>query len=343
MIRFLIAVGLVLCPAFAAAQPKPESPSQPSASQTYVHSGSRMAAPPQLAGFERRQVTDATGSGRDVAVQYRTEDEETILTVYFYRSPYPSAGLWFEQARRSLEANPMFGGGVASGRRAQSFAASRSAGEDGLLIAYPVQSGRYRSTALALAMTGNWIVKLRMTSASLDEAAISTRIAEAAQGLIWPSGQAGSIGAIAACSTRAVPAQAAAEAPSTPALAAEARRLLTASVLDSRPAPVCFERQEGMLGIYRSESGSDGYLMALGDNGRLARVRRLDRQDPASLYVVEFYDLDAAHVAGFFRGMPSPQQALQASDSAFRTGGIARVGYLDGQVRPDESGRVPVT
>jgi hypothetical protein len=339
VIKWFLALALALALALscvpAAAQPRAiEAPEG-----TYEHPGSLMGAPAELTGLARGEVQDLTGTGRDIMIQYRTSDRSTFLTVYFYRSPHRSAGLWFEQARRSLEVNPVLGG-ASQARPVGTFGTPGAASPDAFVVGYGLRE-QFRSTALAVATVGNWIVKLRMTSSTLDEEAISERIVDAAQALQWPErSSAAAATPIQPCSEHLPTTGDARDTEVDDPVQREAHRQLVAAAHSGAQPPLCFDRQEGLLGIYREAEGS-GYLLALGDSGRFARIREIGGGDGNGVYAVEFYDIDAAYPAGFFRGLPTPQQVLQASDSAFRAGEGA-VRYLE-EVRPDKNGTVPVT
>lgn len=329
-LKWLMVLGFSLGSVQASAQPEKES--------SYTHPGSRVGAPAELAGFTRRDVSDSTGSGRDVAVQYRSPDGSSFLTIYLYRSPHPSAALWFEQARQALERNRQLG--TPSNGRTATFSTTGSDQRDAFVASYALE-GRHRATALAVAAAGNWIVKLRLSSTNLDQAALAERIVAAAQGLTWPQRTAAQAVAIAPC---AAPLQDGSEA--RPAdvgdhIRTEAARHLAAVAHGGALRPICFDRQQQMLGIYQ-EVGETGYLVALGDNGRYARVRPITMPAVRDIYAVEFFDIDGAYLAGFFTGTPTPDQVLSVSDAALRSG-RGRVSYLEEEIRPNAQGAVPVT
>jgi hypothetical protein len=331
LIKWFLALALALGSVAAAAQ-------RQGSEGRYTHRGSQMIAPNAIEGMNRSEIRDLSGTDRDVMIHYRTADNSNFLTVYFYRSPHRSAALWFEQARRALEANPVLGGALGS-RPVVTFATPGATSPDGLLVSYKL-GDQFRSTAVAVATVGNWIVKLRMTSSTLDEDALSQRVIAAAQALGWPQRQADAAAAIAPCAERLpAPTEARSARAEGPART-EAQRRLVATAHGAELPALCFDRQEGLLGVYR-ESGENGYLLALGDNGRFARVRQVDA-NASGLYAVEFYDLNAAYLAGFFRGMPTPEQALQASDAAYRAQADG-VAYLETEIRADQDGAVPVT
>jgi hypothetical protein len=190
--------------------------------------------------------------------------------------------------------------------------------------------------------SGHWIVKLRMTSSSLSPDELTGRLVAAARGLVWPPrGGSGAVAAVAECGSRLPAGAPASQVQPEEAVRSAAARALTAAAHDPALRPVCFDRQEQGLGIYQEADRSDGYLLALGDNGRFARIRAVAGAE--GVYAVEYYDLDAAYVAAFFRGVPTPTQALRATEAAMNAGQGLRVEYLDPEVRPDASGAVPVT
>ena len=143
----------------------------PAAAQGWRHgpSGVGIAALPE--GLSLGRVNERLDGG-DVYVQVGTDEEP--VTIYVYRSAYPNVALWFERTRLAMNVN------VGSGDRAaepRSFTLGASPSPNGLReeIALPA-GGRFRSTAVAIAQYGEWIVKVRITSAGLDEAGVRARM-----------------------------------------------------------------------------------------------------------------------------------------------------------------------
>lgn len=122
-------------------------------------------------GLSRGQVTNNHG-GADVYVQLGTQSEP--VTFYVYRSAYPNAALWFERTRLAMNVN--IGSGEAR-VAPRSFTLGDSPAPNGLReeIALPEGTG-LRSTAVAIAQYGEWIVKVRITSRSLDRQAIGAKM-----------------------------------------------------------------------------------------------------------------------------------------------------------------------
>lgn len=159
MYRYLVAFGLA-CAALAA----------PAAAQSggeWRHEGSGISLPRQIGEMSLSREQDASGGGNwDVILQYGSTD--TPVTVYVYRSAFPNAALWFERTRLAMNEH------VGSGSRdaaPRSFTFGGAPAPNGLREEIALQGGR--STAVAMAQVGDWMVKVRITSGSLDRTAIT--------------------------------------------------------------------------------------------------------------------------------------------------------------------------
>ena len=140
--------------------------------EAWHHRGSGITVPATIDGMRRGEQRDLSRGGEfDVTTQFGTSDEP--VTVYIYRSAYPNVALWFERTRRAMNENLRSQEIDAAPR---SFALAGGA-PNGLREEFELPAGgRFRSTAVAMAQTGEWIVKVRITSRSLDRAAIAARM-----------------------------------------------------------------------------------------------------------------------------------------------------------------------
>ncbi|HYD13871.1 MAG TPA: hypothetical protein VEC11_13565 [Allosphingosinicella sp.] len=141
------------------------------AAEGWRHRPSGVNVPDLPQGFSLGRATERHEGG-DVFVQFGTEQEP--VTVYVYRSAWPNVALWFERTRLAMNVN------VGSGEAAvepRSFTLGASPAPNGLReeIALPA-GGRFRSTAVAMAQYGEWIVKVRITSANLDQAGVRAKM-----------------------------------------------------------------------------------------------------------------------------------------------------------------------
>ena len=312
----LIILGLVaLAPAQAAAQQ----------GQVY-RDASGLVAPAEIEGLVRHQEQSRGG---DLVLSYRDTRTRTAMTVYFTRTALPSASMWFDQARFALQHNPAFRIDPASATEQVFGAGGQQA--NGRAVSYRASGSGARATVLAMVSTGGRILKVRISSERLDQAELLGRAIRAAQALQWPATAVPpAMTALEPCRgtvPSTSPGARAAEA--SPELVREASASLLQSLGEARAASLCRGERAGMLGVFGGAGA--GYLLALGDAGLVARVRPLGRDN---LHVVEFFTYDSAHVAGIFDGVPTPEQALQASTAAYQGAALARVPLPDASERP---------
>lgn len=293
--------------------------------QTYRDS-SGLVAPSEVAGLVRYQEQSRGG---DLVLSYRELETGTVMTVYFTSSAVPNASLWFDQARHAIQHNPAFRIDTAAGTE-QSFAAG-GGHANGRAVSYRASGGGMRATAMAMVSTGGRILKLRISSARLDHAELLRRVVTAAQSLQWPTSSAArTVDTLEGCSGATAPSTGSARrVPRSPELVRETAAFLLRSLAEVRAATLCRGARAGLIGVYGG--AGTGYVVALGDAGLTARVRPLGRDN---LHVVEFFTFDSAHVAGLFEGMPSPEQALEVSTSAFQGQALARIPLPDAAARP---------
>ena len=153
--------------------------------EAWHHRGSGITVPATIDGMRRGEQRDLSRGGEfDVTTQFGTSDEP--VTVYIYRSAYPNVALWFERTRRAMNENLRSQEIDAAPR---SFALAGGA-PNGLREEFELPAGgRFRSTAVAMAQTGEWIVKVRITSRSLDRAAIAARMDALLAAMRLPDGR----------------------------------------------------------------------------------------------------------------------------------------------------------
>jgi hypothetical protein len=136
------------------------------------HQPSGVGVPDLPAGLDAGEVTDNRRDGSDVFVQFGRGNEP--VTLYVYRSAFPNPALWFERTRLAMNAHV----GADSERAApRIFTLGGGAAPNGLREEIELApGGNFRSTAVAIAQYGEWIVKVRITSAGLDRAGIARKM-----------------------------------------------------------------------------------------------------------------------------------------------------------------------
>ena len=99
----------------------------------------------------------------NMAVSY-VKDGETI-SVYLFRATHPNAALWFERAQSILQ-EVWKSRGLGAGGETRTIQIAGSPAPNGLMRVFAL-SGQLKSTAIAVAQVGGWMVKVRSTSMQL--------------------------------------------------------------------------------------------------------------------------------------------------------------------------------
>lgn len=171
--RILLAAMLLGVPSLASAQ----------SAERWSHARSGVSLPMTFGDMRVSDVKDRLGDGNDVMFQLGAEPEP--VTVYVYRSPYPNAALWFERTWAAMQVNIPGLAGTASSPT--TFALGGGA-PNGLRQSVALPAGlRYKTTGIAFAQVGEWLVKLRVTSGTLDTAGVDQRLDEVMRALTLPA------------------------------------------------------------------------------------------------------------------------------------------------------------
>jgi hypothetical protein len=140
--------------------------------ESWRHGPSGVSIPDLPDGLRTGQVTDNRGDGSDVFIQLGSGNEP--VTFYVYRSAFPNPALWFERTRLAMNAH--VGSGNA-GAEPRSFTLGEAGAPNGLREEVVLAPGNnFRTTAVAMAQYGEWMVKVRITSASLDRDGIRAKM-----------------------------------------------------------------------------------------------------------------------------------------------------------------------
>jgi len=314
----VIAAAALLATAPAASRELPAK-----AGQDWKHAASGLVLRPTLAGLPLVKLTDSTAGEWDVAAQFNNADVGESATVYVFHAAAPDVSIWFDRAEYALTHRASYGGVRPTGP-ATAFAPPGSEVASGLRRVFVPANGRYRSAGVAVLPLGDWLVTIRLSSASLDPAGLDARIGAVIAELGWPRGARRS--ATPAVPITACPAPLAFK-PATlrkPDMSqAVLGSMLASAVLSGKAKPVadappvswCREgEQTAIWGAYRRANGTDGYLMALGDSGRTAGMFTdvaVPNMPTSGGYPVTLTDVDGS-MAGYpaYDALPRPEQVL---------------------------------
>jgi hypothetical protein len=117
--------------------------------------------PPNVEGMALRSEFDQPFN---IGASY-TRPGETI-SVYLYRATHPNAALWFERAEAILQ-ETWKSRGLGPGGEMRQVRVAGAASPNGLMRVFAV-SGSLKSTGVAVAQLGRWLVKVRSSSATLN-------------------------------------------------------------------------------------------------------------------------------------------------------------------------------
>lgn len=142
------------------------------AQDMWQHAESGVSVPRRIGEMRFQNESDASGGrGQDVAVQLGGGD--TPVTLYVYRAAYPNPALWFERTRLAMGVNV----GAPTDRVApMGITVGNASAPNALREDIAITGGRYKATSVAIVQAGEWIVKARISSTTLDLASVAARM-----------------------------------------------------------------------------------------------------------------------------------------------------------------------
>lgn len=285
----LLTIGLLMTAASArpaAAQMQKNAISAP-AGQPYRFKHSGLTVPATLEGMPRRAIEQFGTDELDVFANY--ERGSDAITIYVYRNVSGAVPVWFDRASASVETRRDVYGIVTAAGPAMAFTPPGQSVASGLMGAWSVTQPPYRGTGLALLPLGDWLVKVRYSSATLDGAGIVARLPALLAALTWPTGLAAAAPAqpVADCAT-------ALGFPKKPKVVRDEKSNMMSGLLGGMlqsmasdklaekdapdaeaqtPATWCRDPGPSPIGaVYRRDAALDSYLLAFSDAGRGAWV-----------------------------------------------------------------------
>lgn len=295
IVRLALSTMLLASPALARQEPTPIAARE---GQAYKHKHSGFSFPPTLIGLKRVQGREVVAPQLDLMFNYRAADDSEEVSVYVYRLTTGSVPLWFDVSRRVVETRKETGIKTAWGAPT-AFTPPGQANASALQLGWTITGSDLRSTSLTLIPMGDWLVKIRHSSAAREVASLQRRTNEIVAALDWPKRIA------AAPDAAAIP-----DCAESLALSGEAKpvannganTLIEAMLAqmtgnpDSRKKPRdatsatpitwCADRA-AQGGLYRPTGTRDRYLQSLSDSGialwtqpSAASTLMADKDDP---------------------------------------------------------------
>ncbi|HEX9931334.1 MAG TPA: hypothetical protein VGB08_00655 [Allosphingosinicella sp.] len=290
-----------------------------SAQERWRHEASGISIAREIGDMRLRDERDLSGgAGTDILMQFGSGD--TVVTFYVYRPPYPNVALWFERTRIGM-GSTVGSDGVPV--RPRSFTFGGASAPNGLREELDVAPGNMmqaKTTAVAMVQLGEWMVKGRVSSRTLDRAgtaAVMDRLlgavrVERAPAFVLPiavpprCANAGQLSASPIPSPD--PAAVSAAADGGQAVHLEIRGV---GGLAANPQGWCREvtqvpPQYGS--VYRRQGGA-GWVALLGDSAYAVTAERLAL--PGSADAAVFASTSATtQLAALYDGLPAPDPAI---------------------------------
>lgn len=134
--------------------------------EDWQHQWSAMAFPARLSNFTRKRIVQFEERQTNVAAIYDDAQTNTQLTIYVYRPILPETAIWFDRALVAIGARDLFGGVNLDKVNISSFVPTGGQNATGQYAVIDTE-GRIKSTAVSLHRSGEWLIKLRISSEQL--------------------------------------------------------------------------------------------------------------------------------------------------------------------------------
>ncbi len=287
-------------------------------SVTWNHAATGLSMPPSLGPLPRNEVGDFGTAETDLFLQYRSSDDATEATIYVFHPGLDSVPVWFDRIQAIVHARADFG--KAGEGAPQAFAVRPGGPAAGLRIALPLTGGSQRSTGVAVAPVGDWLVVVRLSSSALDAASLDGVLTAVLNGIGWPTDKTGAAPA-------AMPVRPCASLPSfhkgkllKPDMAQALMGAIVGAAADDKgkaaPPVYCRAQQaaDGNWGVYQVEGSGPGYVLALEDAGRAIGVQPsiagFITKSSKPAFTLTLMDLTEMRNYGDVSALLPPEQAL---------------------------------
>ena len=301
-----------------------------------------------MTAFEERET--------NISARYFDGKTRTILSLYIYRPGNPSSAIWFDRALNAIGAGTDFGDVEQASNLMTRFRPSGATKASGLSAVFPVENGNFRSTGGALYRAGQWLVKVRISSAELSTERLDAAMRRALEGIPALEGVDDSVVEfVVPCDEPLVFGE---TAPIEPDTGLAASMALMSDVISAiaegtenenkdaaKPVSYCREGEwNPQYNVYRPIGQADRYSLVFGDSGSSVEVypflltneeKAADANTPTHLVSSSTGTETSFYTP--FRGMPGPGPA---SRSAFRGPVYAKVNR---RLSPDENPQITIS
>lgn len=165
VMRIVLGLGLfvsVLAPAFAT-------------ETAWTHKVTKISIDRIAGDMRLHDERDLSGDKKlDIILQFGNDAAGEPATLYLYRSTFPNPALWFERTTAAMQINM---GGLGNDWTPSLFTLGGAPTPNGMRMIVSLPPGaRFKTTGVAMAQVGEWMMKFRVTSRSLDREGVSMRL-----------------------------------------------------------------------------------------------------------------------------------------------------------------------
>ncbi|MEP2736446.1 MAG: hypothetical protein ABJP34_09110 [Erythrobacter sp.] len=295
----------------------------------WSHQWTAMSFPARWGEFTRDGIYQFEARETNVSAKYWDSDRDTLANLYLYRPGLAEASIWHDRALVALGASQTFGSEKVQGTRTASFTPSGGEAESGILTIIAAE-GEFRSTSVAIYSAGDWLVKLRVSSRSLDPDGLEEMVRDLIKRIPALTGHSKRQSYVMeACLDEVNYADAdrpnrgnsgSGNEGSSDALFKPDDFIDRLKVKPDQTAKYCREGDGGLQGsVYRPIGAKDRYMVAIGDSGaslKVAPAASLDSVLSADssekpYFLVSLRTGDKVRVFMPFLTLPQPNQAMQ--------------------------------
>jgi hypothetical protein len=317
-LHLLTLMSLVLSAPAALAQAQPRTLAA-EAGSPWTHRLTKMVLPATVAGLTRGEIEDATAAELDVTAQYHDQTRDLLVLVYIYKPGISDVAIWFDRAALAMRTSPGHGLEGVTLPAPVPFARPGAPTAAGLRLVMDVPGPGFKSTALAIAPVGEWLVKVHMGSRSLDRAALEAKLDAIMAALGWPA-EAGAPRAAAAILPCPTPLKTKQAKFVRDDMASVLINAVSFSIEREGPPPI-YCREPGLatdFGVYRPNGDHDSYVVTLNDAGVALSVGPslggLLGGSNRKTYSLSLLDHGSASVMPSFNRLPPPAQAVSVAE-----------------------------
>lgn len=132
--------------------------------------------PPQIGELPRRNIADYGNQQLDIAAIYEQPETGTVATVYVYRAGLPDASIWHDRILKVMGGAGL--GEVDQSKKVTTIFTPKGQGENsGIRSVVPLSGKAQAASGVAVFAHDDWLIVVRMTSASLAPADLDPALA----------------------------------------------------------------------------------------------------------------------------------------------------------------------